>query len=105
MTLIIFVSAQPAHGIIPPPPAFGVLVSGQPGLTITGSNVTISHLVIDGFRDDGIRGDGDNLTLKGNFIGMNAAGTAAAPNAGFGVQVRGANALIGGATSGGPCSG
>ena len=68
------------------------------GLVITGGGSTLRGLVINRFLFDGVslRSAGNNV--QGNFIGTNAAGTAALANTGFGVQVQAANNTIGGAT-------
>ncbi len=83
-------------------------VSGKHGLTVstTGSGTTIRNLVVNNFADDGIYIDADDVSVFGCFIGTDATGTMAAPNQGFGVHVFGGNGThIGGATSGGPCTG
>ena len=75
------------------------------GLTFTAGNSTIKGLVINRFANIGIfiQSGGNNTTIAGNFIGTNAAGTAASalfptPNNGIGVLVRTANNTIGGLT-------
>ena len=42
--------------------------------------------------------NGDNVTVQGNYIGLNSAGTAAIPMSGTGIIVSGASAVIGGTT-------
>lgn len=58
------------------------------GLRITGGGVTIRGLIINGFPQHGIliTGSGNNVVI-GNFIGTNAAGTAAETNRGAGVKI------------------
>jgi hypothetical protein len=51
------------------------------GLTITAGGTTIWGLVINNFSYAGIEIDnGDNNTIQGNYIGLNADGTLAVPN-------------------------
>lgn len=61
------------------------------GLTIATSNTTIKGLVINDFSDSGIRVKAHflwiNNKIQGNFIGTNAAGTAAALNSRDGVYL------------------
>jgi titin len=86
----------------------GPPVSGHHGLTVTrdGFGTIIRNLVINNFPDDGIRIEGDEVWVFGCFIGTDAMGTTAVPNQGFGIQVFAGNgARIGGATSGGLCTG
>ena len=67
----------------------------RPGGTIISGN-------IDGSTGSGITigtGNADNL-IEGNYIGTNAAGTAAIPNANSGIDVQGSSGnTIGGATT------
>jgi CSLREA domain-containing protein len=86
----------------------GPRVPGKHGLIVNsgGSGTTIRNLVVNNFADDGIYIDADDVSILGCFIGTDAAGTAEAPNQGFGVHVfRGSGARIGGASSGAPCAG
>ncbi len=90
------------HGTGGPP------VSGRHGLTVgtTGFGTIIRNLVINNFSDDGIFINADEVWIFGCFIGIDATGMTAVPNQGFGVQVFGGNGnRVGGATSGGPCTG
>jgi parallel beta-helix repeat protein len=70
-----------------------LFVAGSDGSTVRG-------LVINGSSNDKISGSVNNLTVAGNFLGTNAAGTAAASGlfGGFGVRIGGSatNATIGG---------
>src|SRR5262245_33257507 len=89
-------------------PGGGLLRSGDHGLSVypAGFGTIIQNLVINNFADDGIFINADEVYVYGCFIGTDATGTMGVPNAGFGVQVFGGNGVrIGGATSGGPCSG
>jgi uncharacterized repeat protein (TIGR01451 family) len=95
----------------PPPPtpistplieiSGGAVAAGTNGLTITAGNSLIKDLAIDRFAGGAaiaISGAGTD-TLSGNFLGINPAGTAAAPNA-IGVRITGVgNNTIGGNTS------
>ena len=60
--------------------------SGVNGLTIAGSGSTIVGLVIDNFNGNGITVEGAGTIVEGNYIGTNAAGTAALGNGGDGVD-------------------
>ena len=59
----------------------GFYVSGN------GAGSTIKGLIINRFNAQGIFIDTSNVTIIGNYIGTNAAGTAAAANAGDGVAI------------------
>jgi hypothetical protein len=58
----------------------GALASNVTGLTINAINCTVRGLVINSFQHDAIETDLNGNTIEGNFIGTNAAGTAALPN-------------------------
>ena len=72
-----------------------------------GTNITLGGTlssdpnVISGNATYGIYADptATGVTLKGNFIGTNAAGTAAVPNGSVGVRSFGSNLTVGGATA------
>jgi len=86
----------------------GPPASGKHGLTIvtTGFGTVLRNLVVNNAADDGIFIDADEVWVYGCRIGTDATGMTAVPNQGFGVQVFGGNGVrIGGATSGGPCTG
>jgi hypothetical protein len=80
---------------------------GTNGLYLLGGNSVVRGLVINRFRQFPLGGNGIGIVLdvkggnviEGNYIGVNAAGTAALPNA-YGVGIFGASAgnLIGGIT-------
>ena len=85
------------------PRSADITVSRSP---TNGFGTTIRNLVINNFADDGIFIDADEVSVLGCFIGTDATGTTAVPNQGYGVQVFGGNGVrIGGAKSGGPCTG
>lgn len=88
--------------------------TGTPLIEINGQNVAgsgfvvystgskIRGLVINRFGGDGIvLNGGDINTIQGNWIGLNAAGTAAAPNGGDGIALQDTSGLntIGGTTA------
>lgn len=75
--------------------------SGADGLTIFSSgNTTVQSLVIGGFAGAGINiRQGNGNFIQGNFIGTDAAGTAALANAGGGVLVSTGGNTIGGTTA------
>ena len=69
------------------------------GLRFAGAGSTVRGLIIDRFTSDGIQVDGNNTTIQGNYIGTNAAGSAAAAN-GTGINVNaGTGVTIGGTTA------
>ncbi len=74
------------------------------GLRVTGSSVTIRGLIINRFSGEGIRFDKPATAgiVQDNFIGTNAAGTAALGNLASGVYIRraGGIALFGNTISG-----
>ncbi|CAA9268118.1 MAG: hypothetical protein AVDCRST_MAG42-3099 [uncultured Chthoniobacterales bacterium] len=68
------------------------------GIDIDGELSTVAGLVINGFGI-GVRARGSENTVRGNFIGTNASGTEARPNA-TGVLIDGGNRnIIGGITT------
>ncbi|HSP56105.1 MAG TPA: CSLREA domain-containing protein, partial [Dehalococcoidia bacterium] len=84
--------------------------SGGPatGLDIRAGNVTVRNMVINGFVN-GIQtfGNSPNITILGSFIGTDATGQVAIPNA-RGIYVQTPEVHIGGTTSvtpGGSCTG
>ena len=85
----------------------GVAASDVAGLFITSSDTTVEGLVVNGFNnsnDVGIAISGTGATgnvVSGDFIGTNAAGTAAVPNAGGVAIENGAQYnTVGGTTAG-----
>jgi hypothetical protein len=78
----------------------GVYISGAPN-NLIGGTTPGKRNVISGNLDDGIEvagtGSADNL-IRGNYIGTNAAGTAAVPNS-YGIYLPGAlNTMVGGSS-------
>ena len=93
-------TTQPGYVDHPIIELFGGAMSGTvPGLYLAGGGSTVRGLVIDGFASDvGLRLSGTSYTVEGNYIGLDATGKAAAPNAG-GIALSGAaNCTIGGLT-------
>jgi Concanavalin A-like lectin/glucanases superfamily len=74
------------------------------GLTINADNCTVRGLVINSFQHDAIDAVSNGNVITGNFIGTNAAGTAALPNGsdGVGAVIIGgtaSNNIVGGTTA------
>ncbi|MEG4403102.1 DUF4347 domain-containing protein, partial [Microcoleus sp. N9_A4] len=67
-----------------------------------GGGSTLRGLIINRFGNTGISLESNGNTVAGNYIGVDAAGTAASPNALFGVAVQngGSNNIIGGIAAG-----
>ena len=87
------------------PPLIGVDASANdgsgPGLSITGSNVTVRGLGISRFNGPGIDINGGGATgnlIEGNYVGTDLTGATGAANTGSGIQITGgaANNTIGG---------
>jgi hypothetical protein len=67
------------------------------GLLIQGANTTIKGLVINRFASSGIIIDAANARIQGNYIGTDAAGTAALGNgAGVSFRSNGKDSIVGG---------
>ncbi len=79
--------------------SIGVAIAlGATGNTIGGSTAAGARNVISGSNARGVEIDGSSNFVQGNFIGLNAAGTAALSNQ-FDLLVTGANNLIGGTSA------
>ncbi|WP_369293230.1 beta strand repeat-containing protein [Microcoleus sp. herbarium8] len=67
-----------------------------------GGGSTLRGLIINRFGNTGISLESNGNTVAGNYIGVDATGTAASPNALFGVAVQngGSNNIIGGVAAG-----
>lgn len=70
------------------------------GLTILGPESTVRGLVVNGFSNAGVRLAGSYSVVESCYIGTDATGTAAIPNAVSGIEVTGENCRIGGASTG-----
>ena len=67
------------------------------GLILAAGSSTVRGLVIRGFSlDDGITVNSSGNILEGNYVGPDAAGMAAGPGNGNGIQIFGANNTVGG---------
>src|SRR5215510_14384559 len=76
------------------------------GLTLLSGNSTVRGLVIDGFQGNGSTGGsgivvnaGATATIQGNYIGTNAAGTAAKANDAWGIWLKSGGNVVGGTTA------
>ena len=91
-----------ASGTSARPNVNGVLLSLSSNNTIGGTTAAVRN-VISGSIFDGVAISGDGNIVQGNYIGTNAAGTAAIPNGTSGVSIPSsqyANNLIGGTATG-----
>ncbi len=78
----------------------GVYVAGGTGIVIGGATVAQRN-VLSGNGGSGVRANGGTATILGNYIGTNAAGTAALGNGRWGVSVvAGTGHRVGGAAAG-----
>ena len=76
--------------------------SNASGLTLGSgsSNSVIQDLVIDGFTENGIQIDSSSDQVEGCYVGTDASGKVAVPNAANGIIVFATGATIGGTASG-----
>ena len=77
----------------------GMIVTGPSDLTVGGDEAAERN-VISGNGGNGVDVSGSGVQVQRNHIGTNAAGTAARPNAGAGVLLRGDGNTVGGISSG-----
>jgi titin len=97
-------TTQPGYAGKPLIQLNGSNASSGPGLIVYGANSIIRGFVINRFTGNGIMlmsrtgYASGGITIAGNYIGTNAAGTAAAPNTAHGILVQCANNTIGGTT-------
>jgi CSLREA domain-containing protein len=100
--VVIDATTQPGYAGTPLIELDGSLAgAGVSGLRLSTGGNTVKGLAINRFAASGILVlTGGENTIQGNFLGTDAAGTAAAPNAASGIDVRTAGNLIGGAGSG-----
>jgi hypothetical protein len=66
------------------------------GLHLTGDDIEVRGLVINGAQFDGIWATGDTNVIAGNYIGTNAAGSAIVANGEYGVHLDGDDHVVGG---------
>ena len=94
--IIIDGTSQPGFAGIPLIEINGNNVSGT-GFYINGGSSAIKSLIINHFDGRGIiLAGGDGNAILGNYIGTNAAGTAAIPNTWDGILIGSSNNVIGG---------
>jgi hypothetical protein len=74
---------------------------GTPGLKITGGNSVVRGLILNRFGWDAIQIEqGGGNRIEGNFIGVDATGTASAQNLRYGVAISGSKSnVVGGTTA------
>lgn len=87
---------QPGFADVPLIEVRGTSTMGD-GLRITAGGSTVRGLIINGFGSDGISltTSGNNV-IEGNYIGVNAEGSEAVPNAHTGIRIECPNNRIGG---------
>jgi hypothetical protein len=78
----------------------GINISGSAGNNIIGGTTAAQRNVISGNFNYGIYISTNGNTVQGNYIGLNAAGTAAIANGSHNIYVGGSNNIIGGTASG-----
>jgi hypothetical protein len=83
----------------------GNFAAGYYGFTVLADHVTLRHLVVEAFRDDAIFVSANNFHLSASKVGVEPFGHTPVGSQGYGVRIQGARAVIGGATSGGDCTG
>jgi hypothetical protein len=77
----------------------GVFIdTGNTAVTI-GDNTSMGRNYISGNTGNGIKVYSNSTVIKGNYIGINQAGTAAIANGGVGIRLESNNNTIGGTTS------
>ena len=93
-------TTQPGYAGTPLIEISGENAGSTAGLFVNTSNTVIRGLAINRFAFAGIALNGPGgHTIEGNFIGTNAAGTAALPNQQQGIFVNSPNNVIGGTTA------
>jgi uncharacterized repeat protein (TIGR01451 family)/CSLREA domain-containing protein len=78
----------------------GIEIAASGGGHVIGGTSAAARNVISTVGTVGVVIDGGSVTIQGNFIGLNAAGTAVLGNTSTGIQVSNAFATIGGTTAG-----
>ena len=98
--VVIDATTQPGYAGTPLIEISGENAGATAGLFVNTSNTIIRGLAINRFAFAGITLNGPGgHTIEGNFIGTNAAGTAALPNQQQGIFVNSPNNTIGGTTA------
>jgi len=70
------------------------------GLQLSAGSSTVKALVINSFQRDGLRLSGPGgCVITGNYVGTNAAGTAAMANGVDGIHIQSSNNTVGGTTA------
>jgi hypothetical protein len=77
----------------------GIHIIGMPNITI-GGTVLGARNIISGNLGHGIHASGLYVKIQGNYVGLNAAGTARRGNFANGINITAAGATIGGSTEG-----
>ncbi|HEX5731410.1 MAG TPA: BACON domain-containing carbohydrate-binding protein [Blastocatellia bacterium] len=77
----------------------GASQTGGSGLTVLAASTTIRGLVINSFKGTGLDLSASSCIVEGNFIGTNAAGTAAQGNFEPGITINQSANTIGGTTA------
>ncbi|MEG4858743.1 SdrD B-like domain-containing protein [Microcoleus sp. K1-B6] len=100
--IIINGTSQPGFAGTPLIEINGANTVGISGFRVLAGGSTLRGLIINRFGNTGISLESNGNTVAGNYIGINSAGTAASPNALFGVAVQngGSNNIIGGIAPG-----
>ena len=82
--------------------SFGISIFMGASTNLVGGTTAGARNVISGNNGDGITLKSPHNTIQGNFVGMNAAGTAALANAYFGINIEGvaSDTIVGGADPG-----
>jgi hypothetical protein len=78
----------------------GIAMAANAGSNTIGGTSTGAGNVISGNTDNGLFIQSDANEIYGNIVGLNAAGDTIIGNGDDGIEIRGANNIIGGATSG-----
>lgn len=98
-SVVIDATTQPGWSGAPIIELDGSSAGNNPAFLITANNCVVRGFVINRFNNHGIYIGGTNNTITGNYIGTNAAGTAALPVLFSGIFVDGNNNTIGGTSA------
>jgi hypothetical protein len=97
--LVIDAQTQPGWTLNPIVELNGASAGSNGGLRFNVSGNVVRGLVINRFTGDGINIVGGGSMVAGNWIGLNAAGTAASANTIWGIEVNSSGNTIGGSTA------